>query len=75
MLDKEFVRQKQGLLIKYLDELEPLAKCSLDEYRADYVKRHAVEKLIELVVEYASDINRHIIESAGQAPPQTYWHF
>lgn len=73
MLDKEFVRQKQSLLIKYLDELEPLAKCSLDEYRADYVKRHAVEKLIELVVEYASDINRHIIESTRQAPPQTYY--
>lgn len=73
MLDREFVRQKQSLLIKYLDELEPLAKCSLDEYKADYVKRHAVEKLIELVVEYASDINHHIIESTGQAPPQTYY--
>ena len=73
MLDKEFVRQKQSLLIKYLDELEPLVECSLDEYQADYVKRHAAEKLVELVVEYASDINRHIIESVGQAPPQTYY--
>lgn len=73
MLDERFVRQKLSQLIVHLDELEPLAGCTLDEYRSDHVRRYAVERLIELVVEYASDINRHVVEAAGAAPPQTYY--
>ncbi len=73
MLDERFVRQKLGLLISRLDELEPLAACTLQEYRADHVKRYAVERLIELIVEYATDINRHVVEASGAAPPQTYY--
>lgn len=73
MLDERFVRQKLGLLIARLDELEPLAGYSLQEYKADYTKRYAVERLIELIVECATDINRHVVEALGAAPPQTYY--
>ncbi len=47
--------------------------CSLKEYQADHVKRYAVERLIELIVEYATDTNRHVVEVSGAAPPQTYY--
>ena len=73
MLDKVFVHQKLASLIQYLDELEPLTKRTLAEYRAYYVERHAVEKLIELIVEFATDINRHLIESTGRGAPETYY--
>jgi uncharacterized protein YutE (UPF0331/DUF86 family) len=73
VLDERFVQQKLGLLIARLDELESLSACTLKEYKADHVKRYAVERLIELIVEYATDINRHIVEVMGVAPPQTYY--
>ena len=73
MLDERFVRQKLSLLIARLDELAPLVDRTLEEYKADHVSRYATERLIELVVEYATDINRHVVEAAGAAPPQTYF--
>ncbi len=72
-LNKDLLRQKLTELLQHLDELEPLSATSLAEYQTDYVKRHAVEKLIELIVETASDINRHILEASGAAPPETYY--
>ncbi|PIZ26026.1 MAG: hypothetical protein COY47_02745 [Chloroflexi bacterium CG_4_10_14_0_8_um_filter_57_5] len=72
-LNKDLVCQKLIELAQYLDELEPLSAVSFEEYRADYVQRHAIEKLIELIVETASDINRHILETSGAAPPTTYF--
>lgn len=74
MLDKSLVRQKLAFLLEHLDELEPLAAITLDEYRADVIKRHATEKLIELVVGYATDVNQLVIEGAGRAAPQSYYH-
>jgi len=74
MLDKTLVRQKLAFLLEHLDELGPLAAITLDEYRADVIKRHAAEKLIELVVGYATDINQLVIEDAGRAAPQGYYH-
>jgi len=74
VLDKAYVRQKLVSLIQYLDEIAPLTQITLAEYRADFVRRHAVEKLIELIVEFASDINRHLVEGAGKAAPQTYYN-
>lgn len=73
MLDERFVRQKLSLIIARLDELEPLAACTLEEYRTDHIRRYAAERLIELIVEYATDINRHVVEASGAAPPQTYY--
>jgi uncharacterized protein YutE (UPF0331/DUF86 family) len=72
-LDDPLIRQKLAELSQYLDELEPLTACEFKEYQADYVKRHAIEKLLELIVEIASDITRHLVEAAGEAPPQTYY--
>jgi uncharacterized protein YutE (UPF0331/DUF86 family) len=72
-LNKGLLRQKLAELAQYLDELLPLSTSNLDEYQADYVTRHAVEKLIELIVETASDINRHILETSGATPPTSYF--
>jgi uncharacterized protein YutE (UPF0331/DUF86 family) len=72
-LDRDLIRQRLADLTQHLDELEPLSAGSFDEYQMDYVKRHAVEKLIELIVESASDINRLIIEASNAAPPPTYF--
>lgn len=73
MLDKALIEQKLAFLIEHLDELAPLSIATLDEYKTDAIKRHATEKLIELVVGYATDINQLIIEGVGHSVPQTYY--
>jgi len=74
VLDKAYVRRKLASLIQYLDEIAPLTRLTLAEYQVDFVRRHATEKLIELIVELASDINRHLVEAAGKATPETYYN-
>jgi uncharacterized protein YutE (UPF0331/DUF86 family) len=71
--DKEFLLRKMGSLNTYLDEIKPLVEITFVEYKKDYIKRHAVEKLIELIVEIASDINRDVIEAEKKAPAATYY--
>jgi uncharacterized protein YutE (UPF0331/DUF86 family) len=73
MLDKAFVRHKLNVLVENLNELAPLADMTLAEYRADYVRRHAAEKLIELAIENSSDVNRHLVESVGRTTPPSYY--
>jgi uncharacterized protein YutE (UPF0331/DUF86 family) len=70
MLDKALIAQKLAFLIEHLDELEPLSAATLEEYKTDAIKRHAAEKLVELVVGYATDINQLIVEGLGHAVPQ-----
>jgi uncharacterized protein YutE (UPF0331/DUF86 family) len=69
-LRKEFILLKMQGLKTYLDEIKPLVEIAFTEYKKDYVKRHAVEKLIELIVELASDINRNVIEAQKGRPFQ-----
>lgn len=71
--DKEFFLRKMESLSLYLDEIEPLVEITFVEYKKDYIKRHAVEKLIELIVEIASDINRDIIEAEKKSPASNYY--
>jgi len=73
MLDKALVEQKLAYLIEHLDELEKLSVATLEEYKSDAIKRHATEKLIELVVGYATDINQLVVEEVGRSVPQTYY--
>jgi len=74
VLDKALIRRKLGALLQHLNELEPLAQIALANYEKDPIRRHAAEKLIELIVEYATDINRAILDGLGKLPPQTYYN-
>ncbi|MBM3181927.1 MAG: DUF86 domain-containing protein [Chloroflexi bacterium] len=72
-LDKELLSQKLLDMTKYLGELESLRVPTFVEYKKDHIKRYAVERLIELVVELATDINRHIVAVLGESSPPTYY--
>lgn len=61
-------------MLKHLKELEPLTRISLEEYDTDYIKRYAAEKTVELVVEYATDLNCIILEGLDEPPAQTYYN-
>ena len=73
MLDKNLISRKLRRIIGFLNELEPLTKITFDKYEADYLTKHASERLIELVVESAVDINTLLLVENGQSPPQDYY--
>ncbi len=71
--DKHLVLRKMKDLGKYLDELEPYLSGGVEKYLQEREKRYIVERLIQLIVEVASDINRCIVEAEAEAPVETYY--
>ncbi len=51
----------------------PYVSIGVEKYQKDYEKRYIVERLIQLIVEVASDINRNIIEAKEDTPSETYY--
>ncbi len=74
MLDETLIRRKLASMLEHLSVLEPLTQISLADYHKDAIRRHATEKLVELVVEFASDVNRAILQGLDKTPPQTYYN-
>ncbi|MDP2210658.1 MAG: DUF86 domain-containing protein [Candidatus Aquicultor sp.] len=76
MLNTDLVRRKLVSLQGYLKELQQLSGVTFEEYKADFTKRRAVERLIQLLVETASDINAHVaLEVTGNPPTDYYTSF
>lgn len=74
MLDKAYIRRRLASLTTSLNELDTISRLTFGQYKTDFVRRHAAEKVVELIVEDAIDINRAIIEVAQLQPPQTSYH-
>jgi len=71
MEHKAEIAEKLTALIGYVDELEECSNVTPDEYRRDSVRRRAVERLCQVVVECAVDVNAMLIEAAGGSPPRS----
>ncbi|MEW5940880.1 MAG: DUF86 domain-containing protein [Chloroflexota bacterium] len=71
--DKNLVLRKLRDLIKYLGELEPYLSIGVEKYLHDREKRYIVERLIQLIVEVASDVNRSVVEAEDEVPVETYY--
>jgi len=63
------IKRKLQKMAQCLGELEAVRPASLDEYRSDFGRRRAVERLVQLIVDVAVDINTHLIVDRGHAPP------
>jgi uncharacterized protein YutE (UPF0331/DUF86 family) len=72
MVRPEIVRRKLSHLDAYLAELEPFRGVGLEAYVAPGGPRRAVERLIQLVVEAAADINLHVASELEGRPPTDY---
>jgi len=72
MIDSDLVRRKLARLNMYLDKLKPIADTTFDEYISDFYKKTSTERLIQIIVECASDINSHVVLESGQRPPEDY---
>ncbi|QUL99292.1 MAG: DUF86 domain-containing protein [Candidatus Fermentithermobacillus carboniphilus] len=76
MVDPSVVKRKVKKMLEYLNELESMRDISLEDYLKDFRNKRIVERLIQLIVDVAVDINTHIIVDAGRpAPDDAYSSF
>lgn len=72
MIDSDLIRRKLSRLNMYLDKLKPISEHTYTEYLSDFYMKTAAERLIQLIVECASDINSHVVIESGHRPPEDY---
>ena len=71
-VDIELLGRKLSRLVMYLEKLEPMVKRDLKEYLKDEYVQFSTERLIQLIVECAADINNHVVVKSTQRPPEDY---
>ncbi len=72
MIDKQLIENKAVAISRYIEEIEPLLKFSNEEIKNDGTRLHASERLIQLIVDAAIDINTHIIAEKKLEVPDDY---
>jgi len=73
MRNKGVIYQKLARVAEYLSELEELTQYSFEEYESDFKIKRAVERDIELIVEFATEVNGLIIIDSSEPPPADYF--
>lgn len=69
MVKKETVIRKLTKLKSYLQELSTYKNISWEEYSGAFQNQRTVERLIQLIVDIAVDINTHILVDQSHSPP------
>ena len=73
MTEKKLVRQKLNKLIDNLNQLKEIKKYSFEEYNENFYIKRTAERLLQLIVETATDINGHILVKKRQSAPDSYY--
>ncbi len=66
--DKEIFIGKLNYLKNYYEELKSFELLSFHQYVQDKTRRRAIERLLQLIVEVACDINSFILSKKGITP-------
>jgi len=72
MIDIDLIRRKLSRLNMYLERLKPILQKKLEDYKSDFYLKFSTERLIQLIVECASDINNHVVVETENRPPEDY---
>lgn len=76
MIDRGLLARKLSNLRQALDELARYAPSTLAQYRTDTLRRRATERLIQVIIEAAVDINMHLATVVlGRPSPDYYSSF
>jgi uncharacterized protein YutE (UPF0331/DUF86 family) len=73
MIDHELVNRKLSQIVEYLTALAPLQGISYEDYLQQPLTRYAAERLLQLLVDTAVDINAHLTVELTGTPPQDYY--
>ena len=68
----ELLYKKLGHLRKHISELAAIKDVTFAEYKENFLIHRSVEKLLQLIVEAAVDINSHIIAKKLLKPARSY---
>jgi uncharacterized protein YutE (UPF0331/DUF86 family) len=60
-IDPEIVLARLGLITKYKNTLEEFRSINIDEFLAEFRQQLIVERLLQLMIQAAIDINDHIL--------------
>lgn len=69
----EIIINKLIKMENYISELEKFKPDTFKEYQNDQLKRYAIERLIQLIIDLALDINNILIKKADRYPAQDYY--
>lgn len=72
MIDKDLIKNKMYDIQGYYRELEPLLEEESRSIIENTVKLRAIERLFQLIVDAAIDINTHIISESDFQVPNDY---
>jgi uncharacterized protein YutE (UPF0331/DUF86 family) len=71
-IDQETIKDKLTMIGEYITELEPFLKYSNEDIVADKSKLRNVERLLQLIVDEAVDVNSHLIAELNLESPREY---
>ncbi|HZJ84691.1 MAG TPA: DUF86 domain-containing protein [Syntrophomonadaceae bacterium] len=74
MANSELINEKLIKLITYINEIKETKPNSFKEYEKNSTKRYALERLIQLVIDLALDINNIILSSNNKPPASDYFN-
>lgn len=72
MIDKDLIQSKMYDIQGYYKEIEPITKESVKDIIENKLKLRTLERLFQLIVDAAVDINTHIISESGFQVPNDY---
>lgn len=74
MIKLDLIKSKLSKLVDFLRELEEVKPAGpFSEYKSTPSIKRSCERLIQLIVEVASDINSNIVIGLGQPAPKDYY--
>lgn len=71
-MDKDIIQKRINLMLKCLERLKRFELISFEQYRDNFDYQLIGERLIEIIVELASDINNYLLVQIYQTAPETY---
>ena len=72
MIDEDIVHERITRIQAYIEELRPFLSMNYPEYMNDSRNYRTVERVIQLIVDTAVEINDHILSGSGELPPGDY---
>lgn len=72
-VDVELVRRRLNQMGQYLREMAPIIETPQERFVDDPFVHHTAERLVELLVECAADVNTEVAQAVGGIPPSDYY--
>lgn len=72
-IDRDIIQARIELMLKYISRLQQMEGTTLNDYLSDFDKQLIVERLLQLLVEVASDINAYLLVGVHGKTPESYF--